>query len=129
MESTTIKSSNSSATLTLCKKDGDYFNVIFDSLAVKSNIRVWGYTDCGLLVDLFKFIAKEWRGWKGKKEWFSIEGEFCISATSDSLGHILLSLCFNEFNEPETWEVKVNIGIDSGQTEKIAKNINSFFND
>ena len=78
MESTTIKSSNSSATLTLCKKDGDYFNVIFDSLAVKSNIRVWGYTDCGLLVDLFKFIAKEWRGWKGKKEWFSIEGEFCI---------------------------------------------------
>ena len=47
----------------------------------------------------------------------------------NKVGHILLSLCFNEFNEPETWEVKVNIGIDSGQTEKIAKNINSFFND
>ena len=127
MESVVIKSANTSATLTLCEKEGDYFWAIFDSPSVKVAKRVWGYTDCELLVDLFEFMAEEWKGWQGEKAWWSIEGEFGVSATCDSLGHIMLSLSFKEYDGPELWESKVNIGIDSGQLDSVEKKVKEFF--
>jgi len=72
-------------------------------------------------------MAKEWKGWEGCQEWMSIEGEFGITATSDNLGHIVLNLAFKEFDAREAWEANVQLWIDSGQTEKIAKQVGGFF--
>jgi hypothetical protein len=127
MESVIIKSANTSAALTFCEKEGDYFQVIFDGPAVKLSKKVWGYTDCELLVDLFEYMAKEWKGWSGAQEWSSIEGEFWISATCDSLGHIMLSLSLKEFDGPEPWESIAKLGIDSGQLDSTAKKVREFF--
>ena len=41
-------------------------------------------------LQLFQSIENEWKGWKGEKSWGSFEGEFDLSATSDSTGHITL---------------------------------------
>ena len=64
MDSAVIKSASSSATLISGKRDDDYFTVTFESPSVKLRKRAWGYTDCEFLVNLFKFIAKEWKGYE-----------------------------------------------------------------
>ena len=40
--------------------------------------RVWGYTDCELLVQLFEFTAAYWKGWVGSEECASVEGDFAL---------------------------------------------------
>ena len=127
MDPVFIKSADTSATLTFCDKEGEYFAVVYESPSVSVRRRVWGYTDCPLLVELFQSVAKEWKGWSGQKEWKSIEGEFSLSATSDKLGHVLLYICSNEFDGTEMWELKVQLALDASQTENIAKRISEFF--
>ena len=127
MDSITIKSCNTAAMLTLCERVGDYFTVVYDSPSVKLRKRVWGYTDCDFLVNLFKFIAKEWKGWEGSQEWGSIEGEFQVSATSDKSGHVTLSIILKEIDGPELWDATVSLGVEAGQTETIAKKVEVFF--
>lgn len=127
MDAAVIKSGNTSATLTFCERDADYFTVFYKSHAVKAKKRVWGYTDCQFLVDLFSFIAKEWKGWQGVQEWSSIEGELAISATSDSLGHVTLNIKISEFDGPEVWNLDVSMSLDASQTESIAKSVGAFF--
>jgi hypothetical protein len=127
MDSTVIKSGNTAATLTFSERDGGYFFVTYESPSVKLRKRVWGYTDCEFLVNLFEFIAKEWKGWDGAQEWASIEGEFGISATCDNLGHVMLTITIKEFDGPEVWSSQVSLGLDAGQTENIAKKVGQFF--
>ena len=127
MDSTVLKSANTSATLTFCDRDGDYFTAVYESPAIKVSKRIWGYTDCELLVDLFKFIASEWKGWEGSREWNSIEDEFGVSASSDVSGHVKLELSFREVEGPETWTSQVNIGFEAAQTEQIANKVRKFF--
>lgn len=127
MNSVVIKSANTSATLTFSERDGNYFSVTYESLSVKLRKRVWGYTDCGLLVNLFEFIAKEWKGWGNVQEWASIEDEFGISAICDNLGHVMLTITIKEFDGPEVWSSQVRLGLDAGQTENIAKKVEQFF--
>ena len=127
MDTAVIKSVNTSATLTFCDRDADYFTVVYESPSVILKKRVWGYTDCDFLVNLFSFIAKEWKGWQGAQEWASIEGEFAICATSDNLGHVMLTIKIKEFDGPEVWDSIVQLGIDASQTENIAKSVRTFF--
>lgn len=127
MDTAVIKSGNSSASLTFCERDADYFSVLYESPAVKLEKRVWGYTDCDLLVNFFEFIAKEWRGWQGPQVWTSIEGELELTATSDNLGHVTLNIKVSEFDGPEVWSSSVNLGLDASQTESVAKSVRAFF--
>lgn len=127
MDSVVIKSANTAATLTFSERDGDYFCVAYESPSVKLRKRVWGYIDCEILVNLFEFIAKEWKGWDGAQEWASIEGEFGMSATCDKLGHVMLIITIKEFDGPEVWSSQVRLGLDAGQTENIAKKVGQFF--
>ena len=127
MDRVVIKSGNTSATLTFCERDADYFSVVYESPAVKLSKRVWSYTDGEYHVNLFKFIAKEWKGWDGAQESASIEGEFGISATCDSLGHVMLAITIKETDGQEVWNASVSLGLDSGQTEKFAKQVEQFF--
>ena len=127
MDSVIIKSSATSATLAFCEREGDYFNVVYESPAVKIQKRVWGYTDCQALAGLFHSLSQDWKGWNGVREWSSIEGDFGLSATSDKLGHIKLSMSFREVDASEEWGAKVCLFVDSGQTENIAKKVSVFF--
>ena len=127
MTTAIIKSSNTAATLTFLERKGDYFSVCFESPGVSVKKRVWGYTDCEFLVGLFETISREWRGWKGALDWNSIESDYCLSATCDSLGHVMLEIQIREVEGPEVWSSEVSLGIDSGQTENVAKVVRKFF--
>jgi len=127
MNDCVLKSPISSAILTFYDRDVEYFTVMYANPSVKLKKRVWGYTDCNLLIDLFMSIASEWRGWKGIKQWASIEGDFSISATCDSLGHVMLNIILVEFDGPEPWMSEVQLGLEPSQTDDIAKSIKVFF--
>jgi len=77
--------------------------------------------------DLFAKLADNWSGWKGKKEWGAIEGEFNLVATTDSLGHITLSAELNPNGYPPCWSGTLTLVLDAGSLEEIANHAKMFF--
>lgn len=74
----------------------------------------------------FAEMAKERKGWKGVKECRSLEGEISMSATSDSLGHILIQVTLHP-DLYARWELKYQIELDAGQLESIAHLAKKYF--
>lgn len=79
--------------------------------------------------EFFERIAAEWSGWKGAKEWGAIEGEYNLSATCDSLGHITLEVEINRNGYPLCWPGILSLIIEAGQLEKLARDAKAFFNE
>ena len=127
MSQVTIHSVDTSAKFTFSNAEGDYFTATYESPDLRVSKRVWGYTDCGLLVDLFEYMTKEWKGWKGEKDWASIEGELSISCASDNKGHIRMNIRLTQFEGPEPWRVEAAINLEVGLIEGLAENIRGFF--
>ncbi len=122
-----IKSSDTSAQLVFSNIKGDYFWVSYQSPNLTVSKKVWGYTDCEFLVNLFDYMAKKWRGWEGEKGWESIEGEFGISCSSDKKGHIKINLSFVEHEGAEPWQANPILNTEAGLIEGIAKDVRKFF--
>ena len=78
------------------------------------------------LVRFFEDLAGNWKGFGGEKEWSSLEGEFVLNCTSDSLGHFALEVIIR--NNEDTRYARNTIYIESGQLEKIALEVRNFFN-
>src|SRR3990167_3321506 len=127
MNEVVIKSADTAAQLVLSNIDGDYFTAAYKSHDVFFSRRVWGYTDCDLLVDLFAYLAKEWKGWSGEIEWVSIEQEFAITCASDQKGHIAVKLKFSQYEGAEPWDAQVTLNLESGLMEKASKNVEALF--
>lgn len=101
-------------------------------VAIKSN-QLFSFTDVyafdpfdSNLVSFFEDLAKNWKGFDGEKEWSSLEGEFNLSCTSDSLGHFALEVTIRD--NMDTRYARKTIYIESGQLEKIALEAKGFFN-
>ena len=78
-------------------------------------------------LQLFQSIENEWKGWKGEKSWWSFEGEFDLSATSDSTGHITLKASlFSGYGVPSS-RLQTELQVESGQLDQIAKTAREFF--
>lgn len=67
MDSAVIKSGNTAATLTFSERDGDYFSVTYESPSVTLRKRVWGYTDCEFLFNLFSSLLKNGKAGMARK--------------------------------------------------------------
>lgn len=78
------------------------------------------------LVRFFKDLERNWKGFDGEKRWSSLEGEFSLLCTSNSLGHFELEITIR--NIEDTMLVRKTIYIESGQLEKIALEAKDFFN-
>lgn len=76
---------------------------------------------------LFQSIQKEWRGWKGEKGWGALEGEFDLSASSDKTGHITLKARLFSGYSPPSSKLEIELIVESGQTDSIAKKAQEFF--
>jgi len=76
---------------------------------------------------LFEEMASEWQGWKGEKNWGSLEGEFDISATSDSTGHITLVASVRSGHLPPCSKTITELILEAGQLENLNKHAKEFF--
>lgn len=80
---------------------------------------------CDGLDNFWCDLAKAWRGWKGMREWESLEGDLGLSATSDSLGHISLEVRIQE-GSPFRWKVSAMLELDAGSLDRIASRARAF---
>jgi hypothetical protein len=133
MESVTIKSSSSGNTLRLSipKPPGSRYPV--ESIRVElrgreiadSSSQVYLYHPYDL-VNFFEDLARHWKGWEGEKRWCSVEEDFILSATSDSVGHVMLQVTLRSGPYDEDWTVETAVTIDPGQLEKVADEMKRF---
>ena len=93
----------------------------------QASVRVWGYTDCDLLVDLFESVARDWRGWQGERAWASIEGEFRIGVSTNSTGKVTIAVQLSCDDGEDNWRLTIPVFSEAGQLEGIARQVATFF--
>jgi len=95
---------------------------------VDFNVLGWViYTEIEGLIELFKFISINWKGWKGSKSWRSYKKELYIRTTCDSLGHIKLVIKLRNRNHQKFWYIRLAIFIEAGQIDKLLNQLQKFF--
>lgn len=125
MTEVTIKSSESSYRLIFSNKIGENFDVRYKGQAIEVARTVWAYEDFPYLVGFFQKIATNWKGWDKSIEWQSVEGEFTLSATSDRLGHALITIGMTQYDDDEQWKVNLSLRINTTQASDIVKGLKS----
>ena len=123
-----IESSNSDTRLEFSQLKGEYFRASLHSDSHSANMRVSTHTDPFGVTRLFNEAASDWRGWSGEKYWESLEGDFRLALTSGSTGHIGLKVFIShDCGNPDPWRLNAELGIEAGQLESVALNIERFF--
>jgi hypothetical protein len=102
--------------------DADSFIVLAQRGDLRANATVSAYM-APHLGEYFESMAAEWAGWKGTKDWSSLEGEFTLSAKSDSTGHVTLSYFLRPPYTGFHWELKGALELEAGQLSAIAQEV------
>jgi hypothetical protein len=71
----------------------------------------------------FHDIATHWRGWKGEKKWGTLEGEFELSATADSTGHVRLAYSLRPPYTGFHWALNGALELEAGQLDRLAAEV------
>jgi len=85
------------------------------------------YSMC--LTKYFRDLARHWKGWKGIKEWASLERELVLQSTNDGRGHITIAVELHGSAFPRDWFVKGTIFTEAGLLDRIASDCQSFIGD
>jgi hypothetical protein len=106
----------------------DYFKVELSGSDINGVALVYSFEPrASSLVSFFHDLAINWRGWRGKKEWRSLEGELAVTATSDSTGHISILVRLRSGPYPFEWRLEAMMLVEAGQLGKISSSIQKFF--
>ncbi|TBW46842.1 hypothetical protein EZI54_23095 [Marinobacter halodurans] len=104
----------------------EYYSLTLSGPQMRATVRVSNPPYGESPVDFFESIAASWQGWNGAKEWASLEGEYQMSAKTDSTGHITLSIRMWSGNWEPYWSSEVAVVIEAGQLENLARKIRGF---
>jgi hypothetical protein len=80
-------------------------DLLSDGLTASRSVYIHSF-DINALAAFFEDLADSWKGWEGEKSWHSIEHELLITATSDALGHCLLTFTLRD-GPNYTWKTTV----------------------
>jgi hypothetical protein len=109
----------------------DYLIVTLKSEALSASARIYNYHYAHGVAGLAQFfdeIAANWRGWPGAKRWESIEGDFKLACSSDSLGHIEIIVELGSWvTDPVGWYVRYALTVEAGQLDALSENMRRFF--
>lgn len=123
-----IQSVSSDREFVFSSHGGEYFHVELKGIGVTASTDVWATTDGDGLNRFFQELARHKTPWKGEHRWESLEGEFEISATCTTLGHVVfLVKLAGQIGGVEEWQIKAGLDTELGQLEKIAQNARIFF--
>ena len=111
----------------------DYLDVTIISLCLRAKVRIYNFVYAqgkGGLTELFAELAANWKGWVGAKSWESVEGDFKLSCTCDSLGHVFVKVTLgSNFGSPSEWHVESGLILEAGQLDAIVQDVKLFFTD
>lgn len=128
-----IKCSQNRGELEFSEREGliqstgsEYFRVTIRSQHMWADTKVYSFDPFNYrLTKFFEELAENWKGFDGEKVWTSLEEEFKIVCTSDSLGHFALKVIIS--NNLGMCSINT-IYIESGQLDNIAEEVRKFFN-
>jgi hypothetical protein len=124
--SVTIKSVSDETRLTFSDFKGESFTATLESRLFSGRVVASTYL-AGLPSLLFNEIAREWRGWEGKKQWSVLEDELHLTATSDHTGHIYLQVIMRDSGRPHGWRLEATLQLEAGQLEALALDVSRVF--
>ena len=77
------------------------------------------------LPEFFDDLAKNWRGWSDTKQWQDDGPTFEMSATHDGVGSVTIHLELRSlpYDAPGSWKLAVEVPIEPGALEAIARAI------
>jgi hypothetical protein len=101
-------------------------NAILALHGVRAEAHVWLSDLDTPLSGFFSDLADCWPGWEGAKEWETYEGGLRLSCTSDSLGHVTVSVDLRQRSGPDGWLVRGDVPIEAGQLEQLASDVARF---
>jgi len=81
--------------------------------------------DVGLR-ELMDELATHWQGWRGAREWASLEDDLRLRFTHDGAGLVNVGVTLRRF-EGEAWEVKTSFGVLPASLERLAQDVRTFF--
>ena len=96
-----VESRDAGASLALRSYDRHYFLAEVSHAGLLATASVSSYMSDGL-GDYFGFMAANWTGWAGEREWMSLEGELVLQAKSDRTGHVYLGFAVLEGSPERT---------------------------
>jgi len=94
-------------------------------LGLTASTTVYEHDFAGLTA-LFLEMARDWKGWKGSKDWRSLEGEMELKASADGLGHVRLEVSLGPNADPDDWRARAVIQLDAGSLAAKAAAIEQF---
>jgi hypothetical protein len=97
------------------KVPAQYLSVAIEGPGLRASRQVYEAYDEGFsgLARYFSDLAANWRGWRGSRDYESIEGDLRIQATHD--GHVKLRVTLWESTVPEGWRVEAEVRLDAGE--------------
>ena len=119
-----IKSAVGQRILEFHAHDGDYFIALVRASGLEAKAPVSSYLSTGF-GEFFAELAREWKGWRGTKQWASLEGELVLRAESDRTGHIGLEVHLHD-GAPARWTVETGFSLEAGQLDRIAAEARTF---
>ncbi len=107
----------------------DYYSVTLKAPNSQATIRVYDHPAADCICAFFKQLSQNWKGLEGTLNCHSMEGEFELSATSDSTGHTYLTAIgySNTSHEPPFSELRIDYIIEAGQLAKFVSDSQKFF--
>jgi Family of unknown function (DUF6228) len=76
--------------------------------------------------DFFKDLASHWKGWKGAKEFETLEGHLKLTSTIHSTGLALMKVNLTA-GLARLWTFQYDLPVESSELEKLAREAQAFF--
>jgi hypothetical protein len=70
--------------------------------------------------ELFRGLAKDWRGWSGERAEESLEGHLRLACTADRTGHVTIRVRLRNMALEDDWLVEADLHMEAGQLDLLA---------
>jgi hypothetical protein len=125
-KSVTIQSAKDATRLSFSNAVGESFTAVLESSHFSGRVVVSTYHS-GPPSLLFEKMAREWRGWEGKKEWTALEDELRLTASTDLTGHTELLVIMRDYSDPADSRLQATLQLEAGQLEELARAMTRVF--
>jgi hypothetical protein len=117
------------ASLTLRPHDANYFLAEMRSAGLQAIAQINSGARRGFawegFGEFFTGIAANWKGWTGRREWKSLEGDLKLDAENGGRGLVAIGV-YVHYGAPAQWKVQFAIRVESARLDQLATDARSF---
>ncbi len=120
-----IRDARIDRSLSFTDLETDYFTVHLGG-DITTTLRVYSYSPHSEPFSaLFEKLGQQTRAWDGELSWTSLEGEFSLKASCDTVGHVFLAI--EMVNHTTDFQIQCQLHTDFGQLPLIGEMAAEFF--